>query len=172
MARELVPIKVDIGIKENGQAKYPDFNTILPAIRHSMDWSKYVDVYGTGWHYDCCGHKEEESGSPHNHQMGMLLVPEDFAIAAIAAFPGVVSALTEAETEDFYDNHVAKNEPDEIIDTEVLQGIKLKKDLGVDLTAQQEAALDPDKEERGIRKNKRKKFVDLKTQKGVTIKSI
>ena len=141
-------------------------------IRHGLDWSKYIDTYGTGWHYDCCGHQDVEAGSPSGQQWGMLLVPEDFADQAILLFPLVVSKMTEVEAKDFYDNKVTKKVSEEIINNEILQGIKLKQDMGIQLTADQLKAIDPNDDMPGIVKNKKKSFDDLKALKDISIKSV
>lgn len=168
--RNLVPVKVKIGLKNNSHAKYPDFN-LLDAVKASgLDWSYYVDINGLGWHYDKkCGHKEEAADSLFGMQWGVLVIPQDFADQAAVAFPAEVTKLTEAELEDFYDNRAHAHEPDEEMDATVLQGIKMKQDLGLPLTPQQTAALDPNDDTRGIRKNKRRKWADFKQLVGVNI---
>lgn len=166
----LVPIKVKIGLSNNGSADYPNFN-LLPSVQSSgLDWSKYIDVRGSGWLYDTIGHKEEDTDSPRGMQWGMILVPEQFAIEAVAQFPNEVSVIDEVEAEDFYNNRHAVGQPDEEIDNEVLTGIKLKKDLGLALTQQQQNALDPNKPERGIRKNETKTYAGLKAKRGFQVK--
>lgn len=169
---ELVGIKVKIGMRPNGHADHPKFNR-LPVVQASgMDWSKYVDVAGLGWHYDkTSGHKEETLDSPRGQQWGVLIVPEQFAAEAIAEFPDLVTELTEVELEDFHDNKARAHLPDEEVDVDILTGIKLKQDLGIPLTEQQQKALDPDDDTRGIVKSKRKKWADRKIRKGITIKA-
>jgi hypothetical protein len=168
--RELVPIKVKIGLKNNGQALYPDFNNMNCIKNSGLDWSKYVDIKGLGWHYDKkCGHKEEDSTSPYGMQHGVLVVDKEFADEAVGRFPGEVEKLTEVKLKEFYDDRAHCHEQDEEIDVNVLQGIKMKQDMGLDLTPQQLKALDPDDETRGIRKNKKKKWDDFKKLKGIKI---
>lgn len=164
---DLVPIKVKIGLKENGQAKYPDFNQL--AATGGVDWSFYIDANGSGWLYDCCGHKEAEANSPMGQQWGMILVPQAFADEAIATFPDEVMKLTEEECENFYNDKHARDLPDEDIDNNILEGIKLKQDLQQPLTAQQTKALDPDDDTPGVRKNKRKLWTDYKTLTSIKI---
>jgi len=111
MARELVPLKVKIGIKENGQAKYPDFNQLQVVKDSGMDWSKYVDIQGLGWHYDkTSGHKEETVDSPFGQQWGVLIVPKVFVTEATTTFPDDCTKLTESELEDFYNNKAHAHE--------------------------------------------------------------
>jgi hypothetical protein len=168
--RNLVPIKIKIGLKGNGYAKYPDFGSLNCVKSSGLDWSSYVDVQGTGWHYDKrCGHKEEDSTSPFGIQWGVLIIPKVFADEATAMFPGEVVRLTEAELTTFYDTRSHAHEPDEEIDNTILQAIKVKQDLNLPLTPEQESALDPTTETRGIRKNKRKKWIDYKKLKGIKI---
>jgi hypothetical protein len=171
MARELVGLKVKIGLKKNGNADYPNFGTLLAVINSGMNWAKYVDIEGLGWHYDCCGHKEEGADSPLGQQWGLLIIPEAFANQAVAAFPTVCTKLTEAELEDFYDNHAHVDDPDEDISSPILQNIKAKNDLGIALTAQQLKAIDPNDSTPGIRINRQKKWADYKQVVGVTIRA-
>ena len=95
MPRSLVPIRVTIGLKPNGHALYPDFNTLASVQASGMDWSRYVDIEGIGWHYDKQrGHKVDDLESPFGQQFGVLIVPKVMANEAIAAFPTVVVKLT------------------------------------------------------------------------------
>lgn len=161
---DLVPIKVHIGLKNNGHAKYPNFNGLASVKATGLDWSQYVDVHGSGWLYDTCGHKEEETGSPLGCQLGMLLVPEAFANEASAEF-STVDILTETEAEDFYEDNHGKHFDEEDLDKDVLQAIKTKQDMSIPLTAQQNSALNPNSETPGVRKNYRKKWTDFKEKK-------
>lgn len=167
--RELVPIKVKIGLGNDGSAKYPDFNLINIDIRKKLDWSKYVDIFGLGWHYDkTCGHKEDSIDSPYGQQWGVLIVPKDFAIEAINKFPEVIK-LTETELEAFYNNCAHCHESDELINDKILQSIKIKKDLNIPLTDHQKKALDPKDKTPGIQKNEKKFWKDFKKLTNVNI---
>jgi len=163
---ELVPIKVKIGLKSDGSALYPDFNSLASVVG---DWSIYIDSSGSGWIYDCCGHKEEEPGSPVGIQWGMILVPEAMATEAVNTFPNKVSNLTEAECIDFYDNKHAKDFEDEEINEKIVSTLKIKQDLGQTLSTRQLSALDPTTDTPGIRKNWRKTWVDFKAKKAITV---
>jgi hypothetical protein len=179
--KNLVALKVIVGLDQsNGQAKYPNFNLISSAVRKGMDWSKYIDVHGTGWHYDkTSGHKEETVDSPQGEQIACLCVPQDFADEAILAFPGVVSELSELEFEDFHDNKAHAHEPAENISTDVLNGLNAQKVLmqsvGQDTTvldAKIVKALDPtDKTEPGVVENKTKVWKDAKVVQNVALKT-
>lgn len=170
MARNLVPIKVKIGLKPNGHAKYPNFNTLQCVIDAGIDWSNYVDTYGLGWHYDkTSGHKEDTLDSPFGQQWGVLIIPKEFATEALITFPLDITELTEIELEDFYNNKAHAHEPDEKFNTDILAGIKLKQDLSIALTQNQIDALDPNNNIPGIMKNKKKIWVDYKILKGVNI---
>ena len=167
---ELVPIKVKIGLKNNGQAKYPNFNTLQAVIASGMDWSKYVDIYGLGWHYDkTSGHKEDTLDSPFGQQWGVLIIPKDFADEAVSKFPLDCIKIDETALEDFIDNKAHVHMPDEDIDLNIVQGIREKQALGLTLTQWQIDALNPNTDTPGIRKNKKKKWVDYKALTGVTI---
>jgi hypothetical protein len=89
-------------------------------------------------------------------QWGVLMIPLEFASQAIAMFPDEVISLTQAECYDFYDNKAHAHEPDEILDNTVLEGIKAKQDLGIELTTAQLEALDPENDRKGICRNKNK----------------
>jgi hypothetical protein len=171
MARELTPLKVVIRLNSNGQAKYPNFNILSSVMNSDMDWSRYVDAYGLGWHYDkTCGHKEDSVDSPIGTQIGILVVPEEFANEAVAEFPDDCSIIKETELEDFYNNKAHIYEPDEIFNMNVLEGIQMKKSLDIPLTAQQLDAINPDKDTPGICKNKNRYWADYKIVTNVTIK--
>lgn len=168
--KDLVPLKVKIGQRPNGHADHPDFNLLASVAASGIDWSRYVDLYGDGWHYDKqCGHKEEDATSPRGMQWGVLLVPAQFASEALDAFPSLCSVLSEAEFSDFYDNRAHAHEPDEHIDAAIVEGINAKKGAGKALTQQQVDALDPDKPTPGIRKNKLRLWADAKAHKGINL---
>ncbi len=170
MARTLVPIKVKIGLKKNGQAKYPDFNSLGVVKDSEMDWSHYIDVHGIGWHYDkCCGHEVDVPDSPSGIQYGLLCLPASFVDQALLAFPDDIQELTEAECEDFYDNHAHAHQSDELIDLESLQAIKTKEDLGIDVTEEKAKALDLNDPYPGIKVNHKKTWVQYKSLAGVTL---
>lgn len=175
MARDLVPLKIKIGLKRNGHALYPDFNS-LNEVRKSgyEDWSKYIDVMGSGWFYDtCCGHGEDSQDSPNGQQWGVLLVPKKFVVEAVANFPDTCSQLTEAELETFYDNHAASRISDVDVDEKALQPFVVREQLGVRLTPEEETAkakaIDPDDPTPGLKRNKQKRWTDLKASRGYNI---
>ena len=170
MAKQLVPLKVKIGLGNDGAAKYPEFNTLSAVKNAGMDWSKYIDTHGLSWHYDnTSGHAETTADSPRGQQWGMLIIPKVFADEAIAAFPDECSKMTEAECQDFYDTKAHAHEPDELFDQQVLDGIKSKKDLGLALTPMQIKAADPNDSTPGIRKNENKFWADFKAKHSITI---
>lgn len=170
---DLVPIKIKIGSLPNGYAKYPNFNQLQVVIDSGMDWSVYVDVEGTKWHYDkTCGHKEYSQDSPLGTQWGVLMIPAAFASQAIAMFPEDVSEITAVECADFYDNKAHDHEPDEILDSTVLEGIKAKQDLGLELTTTQLDALDPENDRKGIRRNKNKTCIEFLQNSNVNLVSL
>lgn len=176
MARDLVPIKIKILRKggngaDAGHAQYPAFNSLQATVRNRMDWSLYVDLEGPGWHYDtCCGHDVDTAESPFGQQWGALLVPKPFADAALVQFPGEVTKLSEAEFEDFYDNHATSRIPNEKITPDVISAINLKVGLNQTLTPNDLAALDPENDKiAGIVRNKHKTWAGLKAVTGTRI---
>jgi len=176
---DLVPIKVKIGLRTSGEANHPNFNTLAVVVDSGMDWSNYIDTFGSGWLYDQdSGHKEtrdnkDEWDSPHGEQWGMVLVPKLFADQAVAAMPGIVTKLDETKCQHFYDNFHAKNLPDNNVDEKALKEFQAKTSSGAELTVEETArrdkALDPNDSAPGITKNQNKKWVDFKTMKGVNI---
>lgn len=168
----LVPLKVKIALKtEKGRRvhAYPPFNEIPAELRDNTDWCYFVDLYG-GWHYDCCGHDEDDEESPRGVWFGMLIVPEAFAIAAVEQWPEQCSILNEQQAEQFYEGRVTVNEPDVIEDLEVLQVIAAKRQAGIAEDESDRAALDPDNPKRGRRKNDRKRFADMLKKRGLKLK--
>lgn len=171
----LVPIKVKLGTRRNGEADHPNFNILSVVQSSGVDWSKYIDINGSGWLYDnSCGHKEfrtegNEWDSPNGIQWAIALVPQQFATEAIAVYPDKVEQIDELRCEAFYDSYHAKDFDEEEIDTDKLNAIKAKEDAGVLLSPADLDARNPVTETRGIRKNKRKHWVDFKAMKGYTI---
>lgn len=173
---ELRALLVKIGLKENGNMKYPPFNQ-LTSVLDGVDWSHYVDQYGESWHYDKkCTIQDHDPGhelgaSPKGEQWGVLLVPEDFATAAMAAFPSECPrCLTETELETFYNNRAHHREPEEKVDQNVLEVIKAKREARIPDTQKTLNALDPTKDEPGITKSKTRYWADFKAHKGLQIK--
>lgn len=134
-----------------------------------MDWSHYIDKNGSGWLYDAVGHQEEDAESPIGQQWSLVLVPEEFATQAVAAFPTLCSKLTTAQAKAFYEQRHARDVQDEEVDTEILQKIKAKQDLNIPLTQQERRAIDPRDNERGVRPNRRKYFDTYKTDRGFNV---
>ena len=168
---DLVPIKVKIGLRPNGHADHPNFNILPSVIAAGIDWAYYVDANGSGWLYDCCGHKEEEPGSPFGMQWAMLLVPAAFAAEAVAALPAICADMTDAEAEAFYDTQHAKYFDQELLDEKVLSAIKTKQELSppIPLSTRQLKALDPTDDQPGVRTNHNKTFAGFKTRRGIKI---
>jgi len=177
MKVDLVPIKVILKRRVNGEADWPDLNVIDSTIRQHKPWSKYIDAHGIGWLYD----KIDNLGTGADNGTACTLVPEEFANAAVAKYPLLVSILSEADFEIFHDTRAMIRTPTEHLDTDILQGIVARKqleDLGVAPAPSQEIldarakCLDPsDRDHRGIRKNLKKKWVDNKQELNVKILS-
>ncbi len=175
MKTNLVPISVKLYRRNNGEAAWPNFNIISLALRENKPWSIFIDSNGIGWFYD----KVNNLGTGAKHGTACTLVPEAFANAAVDNFPLLVSILTEAEFETFYEEKAALNMPTEYLDTEVLQGIVARvalEDAGLAPPPSQEIhdarakCLDPSETDyRGIRKNNRKKWTDAKVAMSATV---
>ena len=178
---ELVPIKVKVGLRANGHADHPQW-TLLPMIANEQQEKQYMPH---GWMYDkSCGHTEARNegndwDSPVGMQWGCLLVTQEFATQAIATFPSLVTELTEAEFEDFYDNKATSHISELNYNTTVLEGLKLEHDLKVinseDVTEVKQRiakAVDPDDNAKGITRSKDKAWADRKGKLDVTIKTV
>jgi len=172
---ELVPIKVKIGLRaDNRTADHPQWD-LLPSYTEETAAAAMVG----GWQYDkTSGHREVSADSPYGQQWGVLLVTEAFALEAVATFPTLVTILSEAELEDFWDNKAHAHQPDHRRDDAELQALRdelaLKKELRVPYGETQIAlakALDPDNPSPGVVKNKMKKWQDAKVALDITIKA-
>jgi len=160
--KNLVPLKVKIGLRANGHADHPDWNTIGLADANSHMYY--------GWQYDkTSGHKQVSGDSPYGMQWGMLLVTDEFAKKAISTFPTLVTQLTDGEAETFWNTRVKAHMPENKSNLEQLQALEtelsLKESLSQDTTAlkvQIAKALDPDDAEPGIEKDNLKYFADAK----------
>jgi hypothetical protein len=167
---QLVPLKVEIGLKTNGHAKYPNFNLLQVVKDSGLDWCVYVDTYGTGWMYDnTSGHKDGNGHSSLGKQWGMLLVPQTFADQAILSFSSECTKLTDTEAGIFYESYVTVYNDSEIISSNILTDIKAKQDLGKELTPEQIKALDPNDPTPGICNNPLKTWIGMKNKKSITI---
>ena len=165
--RNLTPIKVKILQNQDGSASYPDFNQLNCV---NINWTKYVDTEGLGWHYDkTSGLRDNAAHSPIGQQFGVLIIPKEFADEAVVMFPNICSKITETELEDFYNNKAHINDPEEKFDQVILDGIKAKQDLGIDLTESQLKAIDPNDPTPGIVKNNNKYWSDFKVKMDVNI---
>lgn len=180
-------LKVKIGRKPNGQALYPDFNTLAAVSAAGVDWSVYVDTNGIGWFYDAkYGHGEEGPDSPTGEQWGVLIVAQTFADQAVIAFPLTCSTLTEQEAQEFVEDRATSKLPDEEVDNQTLSDMGLQIDLIERLDKSGKAsvanksrlaalrtrldkALDPDDDEPGVRRSQTKTWTALKATKTINI---
>ena len=174
--RELAAIKVVIGLKASGRTaghhQYPDFGQLACVLASGMDWSRYVDVHGDGWHYDkVSGHRDDDADSPFGTWFGMLLVPVGFAEQALAQFPDTVTQLTEAQCKTFYESRVTVRQPALIESVGTLQALAAKRQLDLPETEEDRQALDPDHPSPGITRNQRKTWADFKKKCGLRFKS-
>lgn len=107
---ELAGLRVQIGLRTNGHAQYPNFNTLASVAAEEMDWTKYIDTKGKSWIYDGkSGHADDDpdtgkfNDSPVGTRIGIILAPVVFVTEAIEAFPEVCTRCTEAECSAFHD---------------------------------------------------------------------
>lgn len=162
---KLVPIKVKIGLRPNKHADHPDWYKLPLAAEMEP-----ATQMSSSWHYDkSCGHAESGSDSPIGMQWGLLFVTPRFAKEAKEVFPDLITELTEAEAEEFWNNRCTAHMSENKVDVNQLQGLQaelaLRKELSQDvsnLKLKIAKALDPNDVEPGLRKNKQKTFVDAK----------
>lgn len=168
---ELVPLKVKIGLRNNGNHDFPAFNELSPNVRDNIDWSIFIDRFG-GWHYDqVSGHDHDDVESPQGNWNGMLLVPNNFAQAAVLQFPESCSILNEIDAEAFYNDRGHIRDPEIKEDVTVLQAIAAKTALQIPQDQSDLDALNPDHPAAGRRRNVKKTFAGFKANQGITIKS-
>ena len=175
--RELIALKFNVGLHTEknekkgwkiGHAKYTDFNQINLATRKNMDSCQYIDAFGNGLQYDkACGHREE-GDTPYGWQCCVIAVPQNFATEALELFSEELTQLTPAEFETFYNDKAHAHESEDHIDKEVLDAIKAKEDLSIDVP-EKVNALDRNHPNRGIRKNHNKTWSDFKIKPEVEI---
>lgn len=181
----MIPIRVRIeyGLvakKEGNVAQniYPDFDQIDDEIRHGMKWEYYLDTYGSGWVYDKVSdvHKTDDYNPEPLVWYAAVLVPEDFAEAAAEMFPDDVTILTEEEFIWFYENRNQANAPEVVIDKTHLEALYyearfetlLKRDdVSDQMKTRIRNALNPDAGEKGIHRNKLKKWEGFKERKPI-----
>lgn len=169
---ELVGIKVKITLKENGHAQYPDWSQT--SFRQANPNYK-IGRFG-GWHYDKCGHTKYSIDSPLGVQYGMLLVEQAFADEAVTLFPDLVTKLTAAETEIFWNNKVYAHMPDKKYDMEILNGLKVEYDIKVilnqdtaDIKTKMAKAIDPTDAEPGVSQDRWKTFSTAMLDADITV---
>lgn len=175
MRQNLVPIRVTIRLgQQDGKKKaiYPDFNQIPAAQRGEMDWSYFIDSYGSGWLYDSLsGLGESDTVNPDpGTQIGVIAVPEDFAIAAASLFPADVVIVGESQLRQFYDERCAAQQAEIIYDEKEMAVVEELRKQGVkDTDARIKDAIDPNKPQRGLRDNPRKTWAKFKGKFGISI---
>lgn len=183
-------IKVRIGLRPNGHADHPDWSSLPLAGSGTKDEREQAvrAHQAHSWVYDkTSGHAEETPGSPRGVQFGMMLVSERFAAEAMAAFPALVTRMTEAEAREFWDVNGHGHLEDERRDDVALKGLKdefvLIKEMLVEfpgnvklltrktaLVARIQKALDPDDAHPGVRKDRMRRWATAKPALGVTFK--
>lgn len=166
---DLVPIKLTIRKNPQGGALFPDLNTLQSDLRQNLGWSKFVDVHGSGLKYD----KVDNLGTGADTGAALVLVPKDFADAAVAAFPNDVEKLTELEAETFYNDRYAVQLQENFVNEEALKIYIVKSDLGVALSAKEQAdltkALDPADPKPGVVANPNKTWSTFLAKKNINI---
>mgnify|MGYP001617064230 FL=1 len=187
MPTSIVPIKVKIGLRPNGHADHPAWE-LLPMIAAQVSASASRDLIDGevrkhtvgSWHYDKqSGHAVDTPDSPRGQQWGMLLVSKTFADQAVSTFPGLVTILTQAECQAFWETKAYAHMADLDFNSETLRDLKTYRDLLKDLKKADTApevvaldakitqALDPVDPYPGVTKNFLRRWVDAKDRLGV-----
>jgi len=179
----VVPIRVKIGLRSNGHADHPDW-TSLPLAQEPGPGDAEAKVRAhqiVKWKYDkTSGHEDDTPESPRGMQFGMMCVSEQFVTEAEAAFPTLVTRMTEAEAEDFWDNKAHAHLDELRRNIELLNGLKLELDLliaagsmpAARITALKDKirnAIDPDHIEPGLKRNEMKRWATAKGALGITV---
>ena len=159
---ELVPIKVRIdrkSAKSGAINDYPKFNQINSDIRKGMDWSSYLDEYGSGMIYGTEVEGNEEK------QYCIMCVPEDFAAEALKLFGDKVEEIDESTLDTWYDaKGPGRNQSEELVNTDALTAIRVREELGEDVSALKARALDPKDDTPGISENPNKTWTRKKAE--------
>lgn len=123
-------IKVKIGIRPNGHADHPNFNSLACVRESGMDWSHYVDTLGhTIWYDTKCGHADEEPDSPRGMQWAVICAPEEFVDQAVAQFPDLCFEIGTAECQTFHDERHMHRQGPVRHDTATLQALAAEAQL-------------------------------------------
>lgn len=184
---DVVPLKVMIGLKNVGAEIHHDFPdwTLLDAGLGGDHRTHQIEK----WNYDKrFGHVDDDAAagdlhagtSPPGTWLGILLVTQAFALAALAEFPGVVVEMTEAELEDFWNNRIGNEQPLETTDLDELTSLETRKRMMVDVLLPSDPniglindeiikALDLDDPTPGRKRNPRKTWNDFKAHRGHTV---
>lgn len=166
MAKNVVAIKIKIVRNSDKSMNYPPFKTLANYERSSI-------------YYDRTSNCDVDSvHSPMGENWALKFVPEAMANEAAATWPTRIIKLTDAEAKTFYENYVSIKQPEENVDINILQALKMKYDimeaLGQDTTAiktKMAKAIDANDVEPGISKNEEKTYADFKTKYDLIVKA-
>lgn len=180
MAKEnLIPLRIKIrygqrpGRPEHGYL-YPDFDQVSDVIRKGMRWQKYLDTYGSGWIYDGLsdvGDTDTYSSDP-SVRFGLVLVPVDFADAALALYPEDCEELTEVQVEEFVDQRAFYNRDIEerdqaaLLEAQLLQARGRPEDI-----VKVNKILDPNDSTPGVRISKLARWAEYSEYKRLVLHS-
>lgn len=194
MPREVVAIKVLIGLRPNGHADHPNWHQ-LPMAQAvgttSMRDDEILEArqavinqhIHVGWKYDkTSGHQDDSAESPFGQQFGMLMASEQFASEAKTLFPTLIERMDETGVRDFWENKAHAHLPKNNLDNDALLGLQAERALKVErkatlvelaeVDARIDDALDPLSPTPGVRKNHNKLWADAKVRVGVTVKPL
>jgi hypothetical protein len=177
MERKVLKVKLSGG--PTGHI-YPDFSS-MDAVKDAGynpiagepangPFARYTNLYCQCLYDKKRSVYDDSAYSPHGTYWMMIIAPADFVTEAVSKFPATCAELTEAEATTFYEGRVTHKQPSQLIDTNILLGIKAKSDLSIVLTQEDIDAKDPAKDTPGVRANPNKTFSGLLTEKNITIK--
>lgn len=166
---DLKPIKVILRRRpeRNFESPFPDIKPAYDADPSAFDYMlphSLITANG-GWHHD----KVDNLGTGSPTGAAICFLPKIAADAVLALGHPDISSPTEAEVETFWDERSKVYEAATDEDEGVLQAIAAKVTIGRKLSPQDYAALDPDDEARGIRKNHNKTWARYKAKRNITV---
>ena len=177
---DVVFLKVKIGLRPNGHADYPDWTTLPLAAAGADQAAKQALVDAqtlVKWRYDkVSGHAEETPDSPVGQQWGMLGVTQAFATEALAQWPTLVTQMTPAEAAAFWADRATAHLPSDRVDADYLNGLAAQRTLLVArgkpttrIDTVIDRALNRDRPESGVRRNREKSFGDFIADRNLTV---
>jgi len=181
MERERVPLMLKLRRWSNSAGElvlqYPAFDQIAPHLRAGLRWEAYIDYCG-GWFHDQLsplGQVDEYNADP-DVQFAGVIADARFALEARQRFPDDVTLLSPEEFEEFYESRCAIVQPDELVNTTILDRIRARNGLSAtpgqptaSMSPSDKRALDPNDPTPGIQVNWRKQCKTMLAKTGTKL---